>query len=313
MACSTATLPYLALSFIKGIGPATLRKVYSAHGQGLTTLDPDALHPLVPASVDLSPASIDNAYDQAQFQVDKAAIFSAAILSHADPEYPSLLAGSKDDPFLLYVRGTLPRIDQRIIAIVGTRKPTHHGEVIAQRIARYCAEQNVSVVSGLALGCDAVAHQSTVQHGGHTIAVLAHGLHTVAPQENTPLADAILASGGAWVSQFPFGTDPIPANFVKRDRIQAGLAQGVVLVQSGMTGGSLHASRAALRSGRYLAAVHPTDTDLASNTHSIRATRLLTDACVPQHDKAELLKCDEAQLALVKVIRTRDDYPLLIV
>lgn len=313
MACSTATLPYLALSFIKGIGPATLRKVYSVHGQSLTMLDPGALHPHVPARVDLSPASIDNAYSQAQCQADQAERFGAAILSHADPEYPSLLADSTDDPFLVYVRGTLPRNDQRIISIVGTRKPTRHGEVIAHRIARFCAEHDISVVSGLALGCDAVAHHSTVQHGGHTVAVLAHGLHTVAPQDNIPLADAILANGGAWVSQFPFGVDPIPANFVKRDRIQAGLAQGVVLVQSGMTGGSLHASRAAIRTGRYLAVVHPTQTDIASNPHSIRATRLLTSADVPQHDKAKLLKCDEEHLHLVKVLRCRDDYTLLIV
>ncbi|GAB0154680.1 DNA-processing protein DprA [Marinobacterium sp. BA1] len=311
MSCSHSTLNYLALSCVKGIGPATLRKIHAAFGSEVALKDPDALQPCLPSNITLSPGAIDEAMDRAQFQIDQAQAHSAVILSRADPDYPPLLASSHDDPFILYVKGSLAAPETLSVAIVGTRKPTRHGSVIAHRIAGYCSEQGASIVSGLALGCDAIAHQSVIDHRGHTVAVLAHGLQTVAPQDNRPLAEAILERGGALVSQFPFGTDPIPANFVKRDRVQAGLAQGVILVQSGMSGGSLHASRAALRSGRFLAVVRPTDADLESNIHSIRANRCLTDPETPTDEKAQLLKCDPDRLTAMRVINGRDDYPRL--
>jgi DNA processing protein len=91
--------------------------------------------------------------------------------------------------------------------------------------------------------------------------VLAHGLQTVAPRQHQSLADDILAGGGALLSEFPFGRPPLPPQFVKRDRTQAGLAQGVVMIQSDVRGGSLHAARAALVYQRWLAVPYPTGKD----------------------------------------------------
>lgn len=96
----------------------------------------------------------------------------------------------------------------------GTRNPTRHGEVIARRVTEFLVRERVCVVSGLAVGCDSIAHETCVALGGATIAVLAHGLHTVAPATNSRLADAIVDSGGALVTQYPFGAAPRPHQYL---------------------------------------------------------------------------------------------------
>jgi DNA processing protein len=105
-------------------------------------------------------------------------------------------------------------------------------------LTRYWAEKGWSIVSGLALGCDAIAHRTAVEVRAHTVAVLAHGLHTIAPAQHRKLPEDILEAGGALESEFPFGKAPLPAQFAKRDRTQAGLAQAVLPIQSDLTGGS---------------------------------------------------------------------------
>src|SRR3546814_19756232 len=126
-------------------------------------------------------------------------------MSAADPEYPRRLAATKDDPFILYVKGRLAPDGNHSVAIIGTREPTAHGIQITQRVSKFFAEKGSSIISGLALGCDAIAHETALQCEGHTVAVLAHGLQTITPSKHKKLADRILDSGGALVSEYPFG------------------------------------------------------------------------------------------------------------
>jgi DNA processing protein len=158
----------------------------------------------------------------------------------------------------------------------------------------------------LALGCDAIAHSTALRAKGHTLAVLAHGLQTLVPTQHQSLADAILAGGGALLSEFPFGRPPIAQQFVKRDSTQAGLAQGVVMIQSDVRGGSLHASRAALDYQRWLAVPYPTDKDLEKAEPKIQANLLLAHGT--PHQKADLLRCAPEALDHVMILRGRDDY-----
>jgi len=257
-AISAATGQVLALSMLPGIGPATLRKIASLSNFERTT--PNQWAAQVPALERALNASgtWSKALEQAEEQVEWARRVDARILSPLDEAYPPLLAATKDDPFLIFVRGSLAPAPFKSVAIIGTREPTAHGQAIAQRIAQYFAERSWSIVSGLAIGCDAIAHSTALQAQGHTIAVLAHGLHTIAPKQHRRLADDILAAGGALLCEFPFGREPIPQQFVKRDSTQAGLVQGVVMIQSDVRGGSLHASRAALTYARWLAVPYPT-------------------------------------------------------
>lgn len=303
---SPTTGKLLALSMLKGIGPVTLRKMASM--ANFETATPESMSYQFPANAATLRDSVawKHALDGAEKQVEQAERHGARILSPLDPDYPTLLAATKDDPFLLFVRGTLAPEAAKSVAVIGTREPTKHGALIAERIAQYLAEQGWSVVSGLAKGCDAIAHRAALDHDGHTVAVLAHGLHTVAPKTNARLAEDILNKGGALVSEYRFGVEPRPEFFVKRDRTQAGLAQGVVMVQSDLKGGSLHASRAALDYGRWLAAPYPTELDRINGEPKVQAN--LTFADGSKQDRMDLLRCPATALDHLIVLRSREDY-----
>lgn len=307
---STATGKLLALSMLKGIGPATLRKM--AGMVNFESATPENLSHQFPANSTIlrDSQAWTQALEEAEKQVEESERHGARILSPLDPGYPSLLAATKDDPFLLFVRGTLAPDQAKSVAVIGTREPTSHGTVIAKRITQYLVEQGWSVVSGLAKGCDAIAHQAALEHGGHTVAVMAHGLHTVAPKTNLRLAEDILNKGGALVSEYCFGVEPRPEFFVKRDRIQAGLAQGVAMIQSDHKGGSLHASRASLDYGRWLAVPYPTDPDRLNREPKVQAN--LTFAEGTEQEQMELLRCPASALERIIILRSRDDYAKMI-
>ena len=307
---STATGKLLALSMLKGIGPATLRKM--AGMVNFETATQENLSHQFPSNSTVlrDTQAWTQALEEAERQAEEAERQGARILSPLDPGYPTLLSATKDDPFLLFVRGTLAPDPAKSVAVIGTREPTSHGVLIAQRITQYLVEQGWSVVSGLAKGCDAIAHQAALDHDGHTVAVMAHGLHTVAPKTNLRLAEDILNKGGALVSEYRFGVEPRPEFFVKRDRIQAGLAQGVVMIQSDHRGGSLHASRAALDYGRWLAVPYPTDPDRLNQEPKVQAN--LTFAEGSEQDRMELLRCPASALERVIILRSREDYAKMI-
>lgn len=303
---SSSTGKLLAMSMLKGVGPATLRKASQVFGFESKTVEQLAID--VPALKSaLGGGAWSDALIKAEEQVELAERSGCLILSPLDEDYPKLLAATKDDPFLLWVRGTLAPAPEKSVAIIGTREPTEHGRLIAQRITRFFVEQGWSVVSGLALGCDGIAHQEAVDAHGHTVAVMAHGLQTVAPAKHRKLAEDILNSGGALVSQYPIGRDAIPQQFVQRDKTQAGMAQGVVMIQSDLQGGSLHASRAALDYGRWLAVPYPTPPDREKNEPKIQANLLLADG--NDERRRELLKLkDDQALERVLILRGKEDY-----
>lgn len=301
----------LALSFLKGVGPATLRNVIDI--SDFVTAPIDSIGEKVPrvaAALSDSPDAWGKAMDRANEQIDLAQKDGSRILSVTDMEYPSLLKMTKDDPSILYVKGHFAPTPSNSVALIGTREPTLHGKMITARIAEFFVANRWSIVSGLALGCDTVAHETAISLQGHTIAVLAHGLHAISPSRNKALAHAILDQGGAWVTEYPYGQDATPHQFVKRDRTQAGLAQGVVMVQSDLNGGSLHASRAAISYGRWLAVPQPTPKDVDQKESKVKANALISQGC--RKDISELLNCDDSALNLVKVIQSKEDYPSLL-
>ncbi len=301
----------LAISFLKGVGPASVRSVTAIDDFEFSSIASIAEKvPRIGSAVAGSPDAWDKAWEKASEQVELAEQDGATILSVMDTDYPSLLRATKDDPAILYVKGNLAPSSNNSVALIGTRDPTLHGTLIAERITEFFVGNHWSIVSGLALGCDTVVHESAIKSKGHTIAVLAHGLHTVAPRQNKALSQAILDHGGALVTEYPYGQDATPHQFVKRDKIQAGIADGVVMVQSDLEGGSLHASRAAISYGRWLAVPAPTPKDLERQESKIQANALIAHG---HWEKVlELLHCDDSARDLVKVIRSRDDYPGLL-
>jgi len=176
-------------------------------------------------------------------------IENCLLLSWTEPEYPQTLLQIYDPPVLLYVRGDLQVLNQPSISIVGTRRPTLYGTQMAERLGREIAARGVVVVSGMARGVDAIAHQGAMTVNGRAIGVLGTGINVCYPKENKKLYEKVLERG-AIVSEFPLGTHPAPENFPIRNRIVAGMPSGVVVVEGAQYSGSLITARLAMEFGR---------------------------------------------------------------
>ena len=178
------------------------------------------------------------------------------IVPVTSPAYPTSLALIDDAPPVIYYRGVISTLAQVPgLAVVGTRKATHAGLVIAERIGKYFAERGWVIVSGLALGIDAAAHRGALLGSGKTIAVMAHGLGTIYPKANSALADEILDKGGLLLSEYPAGVPAKPEQFVLRNRIQIGLSVGSVIVEGEEKSGTRTQAEYCLKNRRHLFAV----------------------------------------------------------
>jgi DNA processing protein len=149
----------------------------------------------------------------------------------------------------LYVRGDLLPEDEWAVAIVGTRKVSGYGRQVAEELGAFLAHNGITVVSGLAKGVDAIAHQAALRAGGRTLAVMAHGLDQVYPLENRKLASEIIERG-ALLSDYGLGAPPDAANFPPRNRIISGLSLAVVIVEAGEQSGALITAGFAAEQGR---------------------------------------------------------------
>lgn len=171
--------------------------------------------------------------------------------------FPETLRAIPSPPKELFVIGAkLSKLLQRPrVAIVGSRKISTYGRKITTKIAGELAEQGIVIVSGLALGVDAAAHQAALDVGGQTIAVLPNGLDKVYPASHTQLARRILEQGGTLISEYPEGSVAFKQNFIARNRIVSGLADGLLITEAAEKSGSLHTARFALEQGREVMAV----------------------------------------------------------
>jgi DNA processing protein len=172
------------------------------------------------------------------------------LVLYEDIEFPPLLREIPHPPFGIYVRGILPANDASGIAIVGTRRATPEGKSTARRFAAELARAGIVIVSGLAFGVDAAAHEGCLDARGTTIAVLACGLAQVYPRNNEPPARHILANGGAIISEYPPDMPAYPSRFLERNRIVSGLTKGTLVVEAPERSGSLATTRFALEQNR---------------------------------------------------------------
>ncbi|MCK4649099.1 DNA-processing protein DprA, partial [bacterium] len=161
------------------------------------------------------------------------------------------------------------REDKNAIAIVGSRRATTYGRLTAQRLSAQLAAQGITIISGMARGIDSEAHKGALAVGGRTIAVLGCGIDVVYPPENRALEERI-ASSGAVITEFPFGTRPFAGNFPKRNRIISGLSIGVIIVEAAQRSGALITARLALEQGREVFAVPGSTTSpYSKGTHNL--------------------------------------------
>ena len=176
-------------------------------------------------------------------------------LTREDAEYPARLLELYDPPAVLWVRGDVALLERPGIAVVGTRHPTPYGSGMAEMLARDLANRGMTILSGMARGVDSAAHKGALDAGGKTVAVWGTGIDVVYPKENKKLAERIVASGGAIVSEFPLGTFPAPQNFPLRNRILSGMSVGVLVVEGGEYSGTRITARCAMEQNRDVFAV----------------------------------------------------------
>lgn len=177
------------------------------------------------------------------------------VISHEDIRYPELLSATDQPPPVLYLRGSAEALSMPQIAFVGSRHGTPNGKDTARYFARYLASVGLGVTSGLAQGIDACAHLGALEGGGVTLAVMGTGIDRIYPARHKNMADDIVASGGALVTEFAPGTAPHSGNFPRRNRIISGLSLGVVVVEAALKSGSLITARYALEQNREVFAI----------------------------------------------------------
>jgi DNA processing protein len=175
---------------------------------------------------------------RAEKELKFAAEHKVNIHTSFDSTYPYLLGQCPDAPLVIYSRGNVDWNNRRTLAIVGTRQATDYGKQVVQEMVQDLAEYNPIIVSGLAYGIDICAHRSALKHGLDTMGVLGHGHDTLYPGNHRSVAESMLRQG-ALLTEYPSGTNPDRENFPARNRIVAGMVQGVLVVEAGEKGGAL--------------------------------------------------------------------------
>ncbi len=247
---------WIAFNQVSGIGPARLAALLDTC-QTIEAAWKAPIHQLKAAGLDRrslesllsSRRTIDPAAEWARVQQS-----DATVLTWDDADYPESLRQAPNPPPVLFVRGRLRQEDRWAVAVVGTRRASAYGREVAHALATELARNGITVVSGLALGIDAVAHQAALDAGGRTLAVLGSGVDQLYPQQNRLLGEAILRQG-AVISEYALGTRPEARNFPPRNRIISGLSRGVVVVEAGQRSGALITAKFALDQGREVFAV----------------------------------------------------------
>lgn len=169
-------------------------------------------------------------------------------------EYPEKLRDLPDRPLILYAKGDLSLANQKSVAVVGTRMPSNYGRIVTEKFSEKLAQSGLVVVSGLCYGVDEIAHKKTLAVGGKTIAVVGSGFNNIYPATNTTLSLEI-AEKGLLLSEYPPSFKPKRYTFPRRNRIVAGLSDGVLIVEAGIKSGTIHTKEYALEYGRDIFAV----------------------------------------------------------
>ena len=203
------------------------------------------------------------------------------LITKYDDEYPEKLKGYSDSPFFLFCKGDLTLLNQKSLAVVGTRKPTSYGKMVTGKLVSDVASKGIVIVSGLAYGVDSIAHRKCLEVGGKTIAVLGSGLNEIYPSEHKSLADEI-ARKGLLISEYQPNKTATKYTFPQRNRIIAGLGDGVLITEANFKSGTIHTKDYALEYGKNMYAVPGNiDSDQSHLTNDIIKTgqaSLVTDA-----------------------------------
>jgi DNA processing protein len=284
---------WLRLIRTDNVGPQTFRQLINREGSAEAALKAlPALTRNAGASAHIPSAA------EAEDEIAALAKLGGRFAASGEADYPSLLRYIPASPPLVAIIGG-DRLDwQRTVAIVGARNASAAGQKMAAILAGDLGEARYTIVSGLARGVDAAAHHASLETG--TVAVLAGGMNHIYPEENVPLARAIVEHGGALLSEMPIGWEPRARDFPRRNRLVSGLSLGVVVVEAAKRSGSLITARLALEQNREVFAVPGSPLDPraeGANTLIQQGAHLVTGAA---DVVAELRNADPSRTALLE-------------
>ncbi len=250
---------WIAFNRVSGIGPVSFKSLLDYFHNDLAAAWQADSQELAQAGI--AQKALENliklrSTSTPQRELEKLERLRIRVITWKDKSYPPLLREIEDSPPVLYSYGKLTEADQFALAVVGTRNSTTYGRQVTERIVTDLVKGQVTIVSGLALGIDTIAHTAALEAGGRTIAVLACGLDIIYPPTNRGLARRIVESGqGALVTEYPLGVQPEGGNFPARNRLISGLSLGVLVVEAPEKSGALITADRALRQGREVFAV----------------------------------------------------------
>lgn len=253
-------LYYLWMDGIKGCGCVTTAKLIKEFGSAQAVYESDDLGALmqteeIPYDTAFALAT-NKSLDEAKKQCDLVTDRQIPYLTFSDDDYPQLLREIHDPPAVLYYRGRNVFLGSAIsVAVVGARKATPYGMSAAETISSQLAKCGVNIISGLANGIDTAAHQGTVSSKGTAVGVLGCGIDIVYPYSNKKLYESVLSNDGMILTEFAPGTEPIPVNFPRRNRIISGLSYATLVVEAAENSGSLITAKYAAEQGREVYAV----------------------------------------------------------
>jgi len=255
MALDANLASWLVLSQISGLGNESFRRLLQNFGS------PDLI---LTASISSLKQFVNPAIANAIVNITDNTLLASVsswledpvnrIITLADAEYPRMLLNIPDPPMLLYVKGRLDLLNHSSIAVVGSRNASNQGIRNAEVFSQTMSEADLCIISGMAHGIDAAAHQGGLRGIGSSIAVVGTGLDKVYPAANRALAHS-LAQSGTLISEFPLGTPPLANNFPRRNRIISGLSLGCLVVEASLRSGSLITARMALEQDREVFAI----------------------------------------------------------
>ncbi|MGC2618867.1 MAG: DNA-processing protein DprA [Acidobacteriaceae bacterium] len=248
---------WLALALTPGIGPRRILHAVERYNSAdrvlhLPLTELECLQFPAQAAQFIVHGEAARAADQ---ELEKLAASGASILTIRDEAYPERLRQIFDPPALLWIRGDVSLLARSSIAVVGTRHPTPYGTGMAERLSRDLALRGLIILSGMARGVDTAAHKGALAAKKPTLAVWGTGVDVIYPKENKPLAEQIIAGGGAIISELPLGTFPAPQNFPRRNRILSGMSVGVLVIEAAENSGTRVTARCALEQNREVFAV----------------------------------------------------------
>ncbi len=240
----------LFLQSLKGVGKTTIHKKYLSGLSAINNID-DLFSLVLSNNKKISRDDIQKAWEKTEKQIGS----GITAITIFDDAYPEKLKVMKEDaPLILYAKGDVNALSLPGIAIVGTREPSPWSKKVEEQLVRKILSlRDITVVSGLAMGCDKIAHKTTVYEQRKTIAVLPSGVNVITPSSHSGLAEEILKTGGCLVSEYEPDAVATRYTFVERDSLIAALADATYIVECGIKSGTMHAAEAAQKYSRPIA------------------------------------------------------------